>query len=545
MMVMAVGLPVAIFLAVFAMPLVSAQPPRYRMLSTIETSDTEDLNCISFDRDGLLWMGTSQGVKSHDGYRTRIYRTDPQSPGILPNNTVLCLTEDHQDGLWAGTRDGLVRMDRRTGAISTYRLPSAGQRIIYTLYTDRLWAISASGDLFRYDRGRDLFVPVNREYGIGASSAFAINEDRFRRLWLSTEQGMYCLAWNDGDDALPAIYFYSRDDGLEHAVCQPNSTFRHGEELYFGTERGFYSFAPGENLMTDNLQYRLLVTDLYVDGRPFDRLDAELRQKCSAEMPQMTRHITLPFSVGRIDVEFALLTYSGQEKNQYAYRLEGYDDDWSFRDASSRRATYENLPAGTYTLHLKASDSRRLWTELPYAIQLHVLPPWYLSWWMWLVYVLMSSAAVYGAARLYMNYHNAAVRLRLKEAEEGDPALSGLDAGEEQLSADELFLRKAIRCVSDHLEEYDREQFARDMCVSSSTLYNKLRALTGQGISAFILSVRMKEACRIARQNPDIRVNELGMAVGINTPKYFTRCFKEEIGMLPSEYIEKVKRREV
>lgn len=545
MMVMAVGLPVAIFLAVFAMPLVSAQPPRYRMLSTIETSDAEDLNCIYFDRDGLLWMGTGQGLKSYDGYRTRTYRTDLQSPGILPDNTVLCLTEDHQDGLWAGTRDGLVRMDRRTGAISTYRLPSAGQRIIYTLYTDRLWAISASGGLFRYDRGRDLFVPVNREYGIGASSAFAINEDRFRRLWLSTEQGMYCLAWNDGDDALPAIYFYSRDDGLEHAVCQPNSTFRHGEELYFGTERGFYSFAPGENLMTDNLQYRLLVTDLYIDGRPFDRLDAELRQKCSAEMPQMTRHITLPSSVGRIDVEFALLTYSGQEKNQYAYRLEGYDDDWSFRDASSRRATYENLPAGIYTLHLKASDSRRLWTELPYAIQLHVLPPWYLSWWMWLVYVLMSSAAVYGAVRLYMNYHNAAVRLRLKEAEEGDPALSDPDAGEEQLSADELFLRKAIRCVSDHLEEYDREQFARDMCVSSSTLYNKLRALTGQGISAFILSVRMKEACRIARQNPDIRVNELGMAVGINTPKYFTRCFKEEIGMLPSEYIEKVKRREV
>ena len=113
MMVMAVGLPVAIFLAVFAMPLVSAQPPRYRMLSTIGTSDAEDLNCIYFDRDGLLWMGTGQGLKSYDGYRTRTYRTDLQSPGILPDNTVLCLTEDHQDGLWAGTRDGLVRMDRR------------------------------------------------------------------------------------------------------------------------------------------------------------------------------------------------------------------------------------------------------------------------------------------------------------------------------------------------------------------------------------------------------------------------------------------------
>lgn len=111
-------------------------------------------------------------------------------------------------------------------------------------------------------------------------------------------------------------------------------------------------------------------------------------------------------------------------------------------------------------------------------------------------------------------------------------------------SPDGLFLERAIRCVREHLKEYDREAFARDMCVSSSTLYNRLRALTGQNISAFILSVRMKEACRIVRQRPDIRVGELAGEVGIATPKYFTKCFKEEFGMLPSEYIEKVKRGE-
>ena len=120
-------------------------------------------------------------------------------------------------------------------------------------------------------------------------------------------------------------------------------------------------------------------------------------------------------------------------------------------------------------------------------------------------------------------------------------ARKALEAEEQQHSSpDELFIQKAIDCVKQHLDDsdYDREQFASDMCVSSSTLYNKLRALTGQNITAFINSIRLKEACRIARQRPDITVSELSMEVGFNTPKYFTKLFKKEFGMLPSEFIE-------
>ena len=110
-------------------------------------------------------------------------------------------------------------------------------------------------------------------------------------------------------------------------------------------------------------------------------------------------------------------------------------------------------------------------------------------------------------------------------------------------SPDEVFISKAIACVKQHLNDsdYDREQFARDMLVSSSTLYNKLRALTGQNVTAFINGIRLKEACQMVRRNPDISVNELSMAVGFNTPKYFAKCFKKEFGELPSEFIEKVK----
>ena len=98
-------------------------------------------------------------------------------------------------------------------------------------------------------------------------------------------------------------------------------------------------------------------------------------------------------------------------------------------------------------------------------------------------------------------------------------------------SPDEVFIRKAV----------DREQFASAMCVSSSTLYNKLRALTGQSVTGFINSIRLQEACRIMRQQPGIKMTELSMEVGFNTPKYFTKLFKKEFGLLPSEYISESK----
>jgi len=106
---------------------------------------------------------------------------------------------------------------------------------------------------------------------------------------------------------------------------------------------------------------------------------------------------------------------------------------------------------------------------------------------------------------------------------------------------DKTFVEKAMQCVSQHITdtEYDREAFASDMMMSSSTLYNKLRTLTGQGIIEFINSIRLKEACNIIKRQPDIQINDIAMKVGFNTPKYFSKCFKKEFGMSPKEYAQK------
>ena len=111
---------------------------------------------------------------------------------------------------------------------------------------------------------------------------------------------------------------------------------------------------------------------------------------------------------------------------------------------------------------------------------------------------------------------------------------------ERSLTPDEVFLLKAHDCVMTHLADgdFDRDAFAAEMGASASTLYNRLRALTGQNVSTYIRDIRMKEARRLAETQPNIRVSDLAYKVGFKDPKYFATCFKKEFGIQPSEFIE-------
>ena len=119
---------------------------------------------------------------------------------------------------------------------------------------------------------------------------------------------------------------------------------------------------------------------------------------------------------------------------------------------------------------------------------------------------------------------------------------SRLKASVASPSPDDEFLRRAIDCARAHLSDsdFDREAFASEMGASASTLYNKLRSLTGLNVSAFIRDIRMKEAKRLAQTQPDLRVSDLAYKVGFKDPKYFSTCFKKEFGLQPSEFIEQM-----
>ena len=144
---------------------VKAQNFPYRYLPPIPIAPTEEVSCMFFASNGIMWVGTNAGVKSYDGYVAKTYKSSAYQPGILPNNTIRSIAEDHQDNLWLGTRNGLVRMNKRTGKFKSFFLPEESQRIIYTLYVSKdgtLW-VGTDGGLSYFDAKTERFHTYNQQ----------------------------------------------------------------------------------------------------------------------------------------------------------------------------------------------------------------------------------------------------------------------------------------------------------------------------------------------------------------------------------------------
>ena len=110
----------------------------------------------------------------------------------------------------------------------------------------------------------------------------------------------------------------------------------------------------------------------------------------------------------------------------------------------------------------------------------------------------------------------------------------------EYQSTDEQFLEKAIECIEQHLieTEFDIDTFASELNVSKSTLNRKMKAMIGLSPVEFIRNIRLKHACTLLKK-PFINVSEVAYAVGFSNPKYFTKCFKKEFDVTPTEYQKK------
>ena len=107
-------------------------------------------------------------------------------------------------------------------------------------------------------------------------------------------------------------------------------------------------------------------------------------------------------------------------------------------------------------------------------------------------------------------------------------------------SADKQFLQSIIDSIEQHLEEseFDLEHLSTEMNMSKSTLYRKIKSMTGMTPLDFVRNVKMKRACMMLLART-LNISEIAYAIGFSSPKYFTKCFKEEFGVTPTEYLQR------
>ena len=386
-------------------------------------------DCVSAlyeDYEGNCWVGTRGGigVRLSDGtdYRFETMNfNDSLSAGWI---YVRDIVQDMDNSVWLATSNfGVIHItgDVRQPSTLKYENYSFHNRKLITntvlcMHIDRfgrLWAGTEGGGLYLYNRSTGQFEEKTRTYSIPGDVIVSIEEDKSGNLWLGTVSGLVKIYVAVGNDFSTRIY--TSADGLQDNFIVNSSCSRDGE-LFFGGHKGYNSFFP-DKMEIPSQETNFLITDIKIFNHSFKNLPVELQQKISPVMPTYTSKIELPYKYNNFSIEFAALTYKNPELNRYAYRLQNFDRDWQYTDADRRFAYYNNLPSGTYTFQLKATNENGEWSGYVREFTVVVLPPFWATWWAYLLYmvlVLVIGVLIYRTIKKRILLQNA---LRLREME--------------------------------------------------------------------------------------------------------------------------------
>ena len=372
------------------------------------------VNAVFESKDKTMWIGSRNGMSIVYPDNTGYFLTMKEDKNDFSSCDIRNICQDRQGNIWVSTdNEGIIRISGNTRNIRSLKYRQYCPKNDKYAINDaqkcmednqgRLWAISNSGGLFLYNKVEDRFEYQNRKLHLPDDQTFSIEGDASGNIWVALNKALAYITWkNQESDHLRNITYFTQEDGLGEIKFSADASYQFGKEIFFGTRAGFFSFPPSAmTKMKNHRNCKLVITDLIIDDVPFAQLDSVLKSDISEEMPHYTKRISIPSNVKKFDIEFSLLTYGNTRKNSYAYQLEGYDEDWQYSKQDEHKATFQNLNAGTYKLHLKANDGYGKWQELPYTITIKVLPPWYASRLAFMLYILMLIGGIFAVARWY------------------------------------------------------------------------------------------------------------------------------------------------
>ena len=356
------------------------------------------------DKKGGLWIGTFGGVSHYDPQMDVFtnYSNDPENPASLDENKVVSLYLDSaQNVLWIGTWGGGLNQLDLNDPNSTD--PKRATFLHYrhnpddpsSLSEDSVWTIhqTADGDLWlgtqmglnRFDPDTKTFQRYSEKNGLPNNVVLGILEDGHGKLWLTTNNGL-----SHFDPPTETFTNYDSSDGLQSNEFNSNAYFRTRQgTMYIGGINGFNLFDP-ENVRPNPVPPQVAMTG-------FEIFNEHVKVDLSGREP-----IQLSYKQDFISFEFAAFDFQAPQKNQYAYKLEGFDKDW-IQAGNRRFATYTNVPGGQYVFRVKAANSDGVWNEKGAAIPIFITPPVWQTWWFLSSLIVVVGALVAGGFRWRLN----------------------------------------------------------------------------------------------------------------------------------------------
>ncbi|MBN8687696.1 MAG: response regulator [Chitinophagales bacterium] len=369
-----------------------------RIPYTDEQSGLENRNIslLYEDNEHTIWTsGFNDGrLSRYDRKAGKFVLFDPSLSSLIS------MKEDRQGNLWAGNSDMLIRLDRKSRKHTTYSI-GRPVRSIYEDRSGRFWLGTEGGGLLLFDRAKgELTERFSDEDGLCNNGVLNILEDSTGHLWMSTFNGLSRF-----DIKTRVFKNYYQSDGLQsnqfsYRAAIPLST----GELVFGGINGFSYFRPSE-IIPRSYMPPVYITHILVYGKPLSEVTQYIKRSTNSGITELV----VPYDQAVFNFSFNALEFTSPEKIKYGYYLEGWDKNWNFSGNISN-INYNNLTEGTYTLHLKSTNVNGEWNDKETQLRLVIRPPWYRSWWAYIIYIVTAAVLVW----LFLRYRKQRTQLQYK-----------------------------------------------------------------------------------------------------------------------------------
>lgn len=371
------------------------------------------------DGKGNLWIGTRNGLCLMDtkGKLLQIDQRCSNERQAWPQVPVFKIVEDGQGDIWVATpNNGIWRFTPQESGHYSGKMydsnhdnsQSVGAMTLCVDSQNRIWAGTNGNGLDLYDPDTDRFVSVFDNCFEAGDVVFSMLEDNDNTLWLTTNSQMYHIDAANLREA--RISTYTMEEGLQDPIFNRNACFKDQEgKLYFGGTHGLNSFYP-QDIGHDNASYPTVLTDLRIYDTSIRSLSLEEQNTLLDAPLDYASQLVLPYDQNNFSLDFSILNYINPNLNKYQYRLEGYDTEWISTNALRHFAYYNNLPAGDYTFKVRGATPNGVWSEQERVLRISILPPPWLSWWAYCLYIVLAATL---AGLLYRTIRK---RIRMQRA---------------------------------------------------------------------------------------------------------------------------------
>jgi len=342
------------------------------------------------DSKGQIWIATFGGGLNKYNPETddfKNYTNQPENNKSISGNKITTIYEDQNGNIWIGTfENGINLYVPEDDNFIQYHKKNTNTDFIDRIYyitedsNSKIW-VAAEGSLNLFDEETNSFTEFNyNSLNFSNPVLMSILEDQEQNFWISTNNGL--IKYNVEEGGVKT--FYLSDGLLSNEFMIGASLISSQGEMFFGGINGLNVFYPKK--IYDNPNKPSIIITNFKILNELPELDTNITYKKTLE---------LEYSDNEFSFEFVAIDYGLSEKNQYAYMLKGYDENWIY--CKNRRfASYTNLSPGKYIFMVKGSNNDGVWNNNGTEVIIIIKPPFWQKTWFIILIILILAFGIYG-----------------------------------------------------------------------------------------------------------------------------------------------------